>query len=89
MKTFVCTRMRLCNYLMDKGFYPYEIRPDEQNPRYRIYLFNETPALKAAALRYFSVDCYTAKMNNSERMIKDGRHEENRPRTEPHRKGGI
>lgn len=89
MKTFVCTRMRLCNYLMDKGFFPYEIRPDEQNPKYRIYLFNETPALKAAALRYFSVDCYTAQKNNSERMIKDGRYEEERPRTDYRHKSSI
>ena len=60
MKTFKCTRLRLCNYLMDREFFPYRVEPDPGNPRYRIYLFEETPALTAAVVRYFSTDCYTA-----------------------------
>lgn len=48
MKTFKCTRLRLCNYLMDRGFFPYRVEPDPSSPRYKIYLFEETPALTAA-----------------------------------------
>lgn len=72
MKTFKCTRLRLCNYLMDRGFSPYRVEPDPSNPRYKIYLFEETPALTAAVVRYFSTDCYTAKKNNNERMSSYG-----------------
>ena len=67
MKTFKCTRLRLCNYLMDRGFFPYRVEPDPGNPRYKIYLFEESPALTAAVVRYFSTDCYTAKKKNNER----------------------
>ena len=27
MKTFQCTRLRLCNYLMDREFFPYCVDP--------------------------------------------------------------
>lgn len=61
MKTFVCKRLRLCNYLMDRGFFPYRVEPDKDNPSYSVYLFEETTALTAAVVRYFSKDCYTAR----------------------------
>ena len=67
MKTFECTRLRLCNYLMDRGFFPYRAEPDSSNPHYQVYLFEDTPALTAAVARYFAVDCYTAKKKNTER----------------------
>ena len=50
MKTFKCTRLRLCNYLMDRGFFPYRVEPDPGNPPYKIYLFEESPALTAAVV---------------------------------------
>lgn len=68
MKLFQCSRLRLCNYLMERGFFPVQTEPDPQNPRYKIYLFEETPALTSAVVRYFATDCYTAKKRN-ERMI--------------------
>lgn len=61
METFRCTRLRLCNYLMDKGFFPYKTELDPKNPKYRIYLFEETPPLTAAVTRYLIVDCFTAR----------------------------
>ena len=67
MKTFECTRLRLCNYLMDRGFFPYRAEPDSSNPHYQVYLFEDTPALTAAVARYVAVDCYTAKKKNTER----------------------
>lgn len=90
MKTFVCTRMRLCHYLMNKGFLPYEVKPDEKNPRYSIYLFEESPALAAAVSQYIHRDSWTARSKNYRKgEINNERHEENRPRTEPHRKDSI
>ena len=72
MKTFRCTRMRLCNYLMDKGFMPYSIEPDPRNENYHIYLFEETPALTATVVRYLTTDCYTARKKILERVSVQG-----------------
>lgn len=60
MKTFQCTRARLCIYLMNKGFLPYQVEPDK-NPRYKVYLFEETPALLDAVSQYIHKDSWTAK----------------------------
>ncbi len=64
MKTFVCQKLRLCTYLVDAGFTPYRIEPDKRNPKYSVFLFEKTPALDMAVFRYFSTDCYTARMKN-------------------------
>lgn len=53
MDVFICTRFRLCKYLMDRGFIPYASKPDKFNPQYRVYLFEETPALNKAVSRIF------------------------------------
>ena len=64
MNQFQCKRLRLCTYLMDRGFSPVQTVPDEQNPKFSVFLFDETPELTAAVTRYFAVDCMTARMNN-------------------------
>lgn len=53
-KTYVCKRLRLCRHLMDYGFHPFRIVPDRYNPRYNVYLFEQTPALDETVSRYFS-----------------------------------
>ena len=74
MKTFTCKRLRLCGYLIDRGFMPIKTVPDKHNPVYSVWLFEETPALTAAVIQYFSVDCWTAKsketkgLDNNERI---------------------
>ena len=69
MKTFVCQKLRLCTYLVDAGFTPYRIEPDKRNPKYSVFLFEKTPALDMAVFRYFSTDCYTARMKNHGKEI--------------------
>lgn len=64
MKTFQCTRPRLCIYLMNKGFSPYEVKPDEKIPRYSICLFEESSALTAAVSQYIRSDNWTSKSKN-------------------------
>ena len=64
MKTFLCNRLRMCTYLMDRGFHPAQVLPDADNPRYSVFLFDETPELAAAIQRYFTADCLTARLNN-------------------------
>jgi len=51
-KTYVCKRVRLCRYLMDHGFKPYQISPDRANPRYNVYLFDQSDELTAAVMDY-------------------------------------
>lgn len=52
-RTYVCKRLRLCRHLMNRGFSPFRIVPDRNNPRYNVYLFTRTPALDEAVSRYF------------------------------------
>ena len=61
MKQFLCNRLRLCNYLIDRGFTPSQVLPDSQNPKFNVFLFDETPELSAAVVQYLSVDCMTAR----------------------------
>ena len=53
-RTYVCKRLRLCRYLIDRGFSPYKIAPDRDNPKYNVYLFEQTTGLSAAVLDYFT-----------------------------------
>lgn len=53
-RTYVCKRLRLCRYLLEHGFNPYRIVPDRDNPRYNVYLFDQSPALAAAITDYFT-----------------------------------
>lgn len=64
MKQFLCNRLRMYTYLVDRGFSPAQVLPDADNPRYKMFLFDETPELTAAVMQYFSTDCLTARMNN-------------------------
>lgn len=64
MTQFLCNRLRLCTYLMDRGFYPAQVLPDANNPRFSVFLFDETPELTSAVNKYFNEDCLTARMNN-------------------------
>ena len=51
-KTYVCKRIRLCNYLMERGFEPYKVVPDRDNPRYNVFLFTATPELHKTVIEY-------------------------------------
>ena len=51
-RTYVCKRARMCSYLVDKGFMPYKIKPDCDNPKYDVYLFTATPELHRAVMAY-------------------------------------
>ena len=31
-KTYVCKRARMCSFLIEKGFTPYKVAPDRDNP---------------------------------------------------------
>lgn len=62
-KTYVCKRLRLCRHLMECGFSPYKIVPDRDNPRYNVWLFDQSHGLTMAIMQYFA--------RNEQRSIKE------------------
>lgn len=53
-KTYVCKRARMCSYLVERGFQPYRVCPDRDNPMYDVFLFTATPELYKAVMEYIS-----------------------------------
>lgn len=54
MKTYVCKRMRLYNYLSDKGFVFYKACRDKFNPEYTVWLYEWSEELEAAVSEYYA-----------------------------------
>lgn len=52
-KTYVCKRARMCSFLRSRGFEPYKIAPDRDNPIYDVFLFSATPELYKAVMEFF------------------------------------
>jgi len=52
LRTYVCKRARMAGFLMDKGFNPYKVTPDRDNPMYDVFLFTGTPELYKAVAEY-------------------------------------
>lgn len=53
-QTYVCKRVRMCNFLRGKGFEPYKVAPDYHNPKYTVFLFAATPELNDAVIEYIN-----------------------------------
>lgn len=53
-KTYVCKRARMCSFLIEKGFSPYRVTPDRDNPMYDVFLFTATPELYQAVMEYIN-----------------------------------
>lgn len=53
-KTYVCKRARMCTHLAQRGFKPYKVCPDRDNPMYDVFLFTATPELYQAVMEYIS-----------------------------------
>ena len=76
MDTFICTKFRLCKYLMDRGLLPYASKPDKFNPKYRVYLFEENEELNKAVSQYIHVDSWTARQRNKKGVFNNERKKE-------------
>jgi hypothetical protein len=44
----------MCSYLVERGFMPYKIKPDCDNPQFNVYLFTATPELYKAVMAFVS-----------------------------------
>lgn len=51
---YVVKRMRLLNYLIERGFSKYEVITDPTNPKFNWFLFEKTPELETAVEDYFA-----------------------------------
>ena len=51
---YSCKRMRLLNFLMERGFYPEATVPDPQNIKYKWWLFRNNKELETSISEYFS-----------------------------------
>ena len=51
---YVCRRMKLCGFLLSKGFQYEKVEPDKFNPKYSIWIFKSSPELRLAVDEYYS-----------------------------------
>lgn len=51
---YLCRRMKLCGFLLKKGFKYEQIVQDKYNPKYSCWLFKNTPELRNAIEEYYS-----------------------------------
>jgi hypothetical protein len=52
-KHYTCKRLRLLEYLQDRGFIPTATIPDAKNSKYNWWLFEKSPELEKAVADYF------------------------------------
>lgn len=53
---YICTKLRMCSFLLKKGFNYIEEKPDKKNPKFNIWVFANTPQLQLAIEEYYSQD---------------------------------
>lgn len=51
---YYCKRLRLLDYLIRKGFRAVGTMPDANNPRYKVWKFENSPELEKALAEYFA-----------------------------------
>ena len=51
---YLCRRMKLCAFLLKKGFKYEQIVQDKYNPKYNCWLFVQSPELRNAVEEYYS-----------------------------------
>lgn len=54
LRTYVCKRARMCSFLRERGFEPYKVTPDRDNPMYDVFLFTASPELYQAVMEYIN-----------------------------------
>lgn len=54
-KVFTCRRLRMLNYLRDRGFIPFKSVPEINNPKYYNWLFYNSPELEQAINEWFEM----------------------------------
>lgn len=55
MKFYVCRRIRLLNYLQQKGFNFIKTETDKMNPNYLVWIFFDSEKLRNTIEEYYSL----------------------------------
>lgn len=50
---YVCRRLRLCKYLLERGFHYVEEKPDIKNPKFNVWIFKISPELLIEVENYY------------------------------------
>lgn len=50
---YICKRYRLLSFLKSKGFLPETTLPDRDNPKFNVWIFNNSEELEAVLEEYF------------------------------------
>ena len=58
---YVCTRLRMLEFLRNKGFLPIMTLPDIKNPAYYVWRFENTPELADAVEEYLQLQANRSK----------------------------
>lgn len=53
-QTYVCTKIRLYNFLSKKGFIPISIATDKYDTNRLVWIYKNSPELEAAIEEYYS-----------------------------------
>lgn len=51
---YCCRRLRMLSYLRELGFEPFATVPDVNNPKFNVWLFNNSPELEDAIHEYYN-----------------------------------
>ena len=51
---YVCRKLRLCNYLLSKGFKYIKSEPMRDKPVWKVWIFESTPELWMEVNNYYS-----------------------------------
>ena len=54
-KFYVVKRIRLYTYLNELGFKMVQVKPDERNPKYYVWVFNYTEELQNAIDNFYAI----------------------------------
>ena len=53
LKTYVCRKIQLYNFLTARGFKPFRVAPDKWDAARLVWLYDATPELAAAVTEYY------------------------------------
>ena len=54
-KGYVCRKIRLYNFLIERGFRPVQVRPDRECKNRLVWIFNDTVKLRALVEEYYDI----------------------------------
>lgn len=63
MKYYVCKKMRLLTHLHKNGFMPIRTQPDIKNPKYLVWIFENSEELRDCVESYYNSETFVNKID--------------------------